>query len=489
MTKPWPPPPIKPFDRLKVTDGLLINAQRWQLAHQYHRQYHNVCYQSIHQPGIVCGLGVHITTHPPEVGATFRDERWVEIQPGIAIDLYGNFIVVPEAMTYRISSEVKTEESLIMVYLVVRFRDPEELRTRKTDEKVTETYRLDEKTSPPSEGDVELCRILLKSGKVKLENPRDVFFPSYNQLDLRYRLQAQARPQTIVQIATYKEPAFSSSQMEGLMGIFSKPPAENPIVANLSYLLQSVAGLYPPLQGSDEIGELTLQPEEVEKLLDYDLFFLTAPQSQSLGESELEVLRQYLHSGGVVLVEVSTQGTTIEELSQVKQELEKAIADLGTDSDINRYRRDLEDELRAIDSKLEEQVNQLCFSLKDFSDRLGISLESLQKLSRNHPLRLKPFLFAALPHIDNYAIQLFTADGLIVVIGNLSAAWGLDDILSLSRETIRTAQEMGINILHFAWRRRQLTQGQRSVETISPLPKKPKPSERTRRDDLYDRLI
>jgi hypothetical protein len=45
-----------------------------------------------------------------------------------------------------------------------------------------------------------------------------------------------------------------------------------------------------------------------------------------------------------------------------------------------------------------------------------------------------------------------------LIMGELSAAWGLDEELSLPRSDIRTAQELGINILHFAWHRRQLTQ-------------------------------
>jgi hypothetical protein len=53
---------------------------------------------------------------------------------------------------------------------------------------------------------------------------------------------------------------------------------------------------------------------------------------------------------------------------------------------------------------------------------------------------------------------VLNCEGIIVVIGNLSSAWGLNGNLSLSRETIRSAQEMGMNILHFAWRRRELTQ-------------------------------
>jgi hypothetical protein len=39
----------------------------------------------------------------------------------------------------------------------------------------------------------------------------------------------------------------------------------------------------------------------------------------------------------------------------------------------------------------------------------------------------------------------------------LSNAWGLDDG-SLDRNDIRTAQELGINFLHFALRRRQMVQ-------------------------------
>lgn len=481
MTKYWPPPSIKPFERLHVTDGLLINAQRWQLAHQYHRQYHNAYYQSLHQPGIVCGLGVRITTAPPEVLAKYRDERWVEIQPGIAIDLFGNFIVVPEPVSYRISSEATAEKPL-MVYLVVRFRDPDELRTRRTTETVIETFRIDERISPPGEGDVEVCRILLKSGTVQLENPQDVFFPSFNHVDLRYRLQAQARPQAIVQVAMYNQP----TRLGELMGLSSIPPEENPIGLNLSYLLQSVPSLYPALQGGDEIGQITFESDDLEKLLNYDLVFLTEQQSQSLKETELEVLRQYLESGGTLLVEASTQGTSLEELSNIQQELEKAIADTAKDPDLHQYGQELEVELEGVKTDLTQNISAISHVIQDFARTLGMPLEPLQKLHRHHPLRTQPFLFAALPHINQQTVQLLTGGGIIFVIGNLSAAWGLDEHLSLSRETIRTAQEMGINILHYAWRRRQLIHSQHSVKTVTPTPKPDKPSSRT--SALWDKL-
>lgn len=489
MNKPWPPPPIKPFERLKVTDGLLINAQRWQLAHQYHRHYHNAYYQSLHQPGIVCGLGVHISSAPPEVTAKFRDERWVEVQPGIALDLFGNFIVVPKSERYRIASEVNKEEPL-MVYLVVKFRDPDELKSRRTDERVTETFRIDEKTTLPSDGDVELCRILLKPGKVELEKPGDVFFPSFNNLDLRYRLQAQSRPQTIVQIAAYQNPLSSSANFGGLMTTVRNDPEQDRIVANLSCLLKSVAGLYPRLQGSDEISQLTLQSTELEQLWEYDLIFFSDRQWQSLNESDLEVLRKYLQSGGVVLVEVSTQGTTVEELTKIKQELDHAIAEIGDDLELWGHRQELQAERDAIATELFKEIANISQVFHEFALSMATPLEYLNQLPRNHPLRTEPFLFSALPTINKNQIELLIGGGIILVIGNLSSAWGVDENLSLARETIRTAQEMGINILHFAWRRRQLTTWQYSLDQFTSVSEseKSESGKRTARDRLFEQL-
>jgi hypothetical protein len=52
-------------------------------------------------------------------------------------------------------------------------------------------------------------------------------------------------------------------------------------------------------------------------------------------------------------------------------------------------------------------------------------------------------------------IQLLSGGGIILAIGNLGGLWGLDEELKRSRTDIRTAQELGINILHFAWKRKQ----------------------------------
>lgn len=492
MTNHFPAPSLQQFERLHVTDGLLIDAQRWQLAHHYHRQYHSTFYQSLYQPGIIIGLGVHIVPAPADVVAKYRDERWVEIQPGLAIDLFGNFIVVPEAMSYRISSEA-TPERPLMVYLVVKFRDPEELRTRKNSDRIIETFRIDEKTSPPTEGDVELCRIRLQAGLVQLEAPADMFSPSDNQLDLRYRLQPQLRPQAIVSLAMYKGLAIDESEQEHL-------------VSNLSFLLQSTAGLYPTLQGSDEIGQFSLQSAELHPLLDYDLFFMTDRQVQVLGDSEFEVLRKYLQAGGTVLVEASSglkhwlQGNAIKDLSKLFQDLEQALNEIDnnptidTDTRLKQCRQDIVSEREMISTELARRKNSIAGRFQEFAQSLGIQLTPLEKLDPHDVLRTQPFLFATAPTINRKPIKILTGGGIIVAIGNLSAAWGLNNKQLLSREAIRTAQELGINILHFAWRRRQLIRGQQPPPTVmassSSHPSNPSnPSAPSRRDELFDRLM
>lgn len=385
----FPPPPIEPLQRLHVYDSLMINAQRWQVDRQYHRARQNVHYQSLNQPGIVRGLGVRVITPPTDAAARFRDGRWLEIQPGIAIDLEGHPIIVDLSIDrrFRIATVAPTTGTLT-VYLVASYVEPQNPGQRHGSDLIREWFRFDEKTSPPTDKEIELCRIQLAPGRVELENPKDVFFPSLNQLDLRYRPQAKARPQAVVSLATTLN-------------------ASDRTYDNLSYLMQSVATLAPGLQGVEAIGQLSSLAE----VTDYELLYLTAWQALNLELQELNTLSQYLQTGGVILIEVSTKSSPL-----------------------------------AAESK------------KLIEDQFKITWQSWPELSRTHPLRTQPFLFAALPVINQQAIKLSNTGGIILVEGDLSAAWGLDDKLNLERQDIRVAQELGINFLNFARRRRQMVQ-------------------------------
>ena len=387
MTHPFPNPAIAPMERQRVRDGLLLTAERWQRAHNYQRKRQNLHYQSINQPGIVCGLGVRVIPAPEEVAAQYRDNRWVQIQPGIAIDLEGNPIIVPHQIDFRIATELKDSEP-VTVYLVAQYRDPDRLGTSPDREIVRETFRIDERSCPPERSEVELCRVLLRASQPELLcTPADIFFPGYGDLDLRYRRQARARPQGLVQIAQ-----IDSDNEDCSRNFF-----------NLTYLLRAVEDIYPSLKGAENVDRVTWE----ENLHSYELLYVTGNRDLSLNNHQFSKLSNYLKSGGTLLVDASAEST------------------------------------------------QLIQSVRAIARHLQTPLKSLQEARRDHPLRIKPFLFSALPMVDGNRIQLLSGGGIILAIGNLGRSWGLDEQLQRSRTEIRTAQELGVNILHFAWKRKQ----------------------------------
>lgn len=444
----FPPPNIEPLERLAVKDGLLLTADYWRRAHQYHRHRQNVHYQSLHQPGIVCGLGVSIIPAPADLPAQYRDGRWLQIQSGIAIDLVGNPIIVPQPIDFRITSESHNQP--LIVYVVLSYVDPDKLQRQTSKEIIQETFRIDERTSPPSNLEVELCRILLQPGSVQLEKSANVFVPGVNSLDLRYRLRPKARPHGVMRVAQLTQ----NNHQENAK-----------IVSNLSYLLQSVAALYPALQVAEEVGAVKFQSEsEGVKLSDYDLIYLTYQQLFDLKELEIEMVRQYWQAGGVLLVEASPKEINIKELNIVQQQLQEAIADLEGEAELAEMKSQLEAELKNIEADLDKTINKVALNLKKLAQQLGTFPDSSGHLSHTHPLRTKPFLFGQFPTINKQPTQLFNWGGIVLVIGELSTAWGLDEGLLLPREIIRNAQEMGINMLYFAWRKHQLTQLQELPE-------------------------
>ncbi|MEM7553307.1 MAG: DUF4159 domain-containing protein [Cyanobacteria bacterium P01_A01_bin.84] len=396
MSHPFPPPSIQPFDRLQATDGLLINAERWRKAHDYHRQRQNTHYQCLNQPGIVCGLGVRDIPAPKKVQSKYKDGRWVQIQPGIAIDLAGNLIVVPITFDFPVDLEVANTEP-ILVYLTVSYVDPEDLRLRNSKEIVKEAYRFDQRNSNLDISEIEICRILLQPGQKDITQPKDIFFPGYNNIDLRYRRQAQARPQGIVRIAQ-----VNHSDSECARNFF-----------NLSYFLQSIEPLYPYLRGLDEPGQITL----TKNIQEYDLLYLTGQQELSISSVEFDLLSNYLNTGGILLIDAPTDA---------------------------------------------ESLIQSTYAL---AEKLEITLKKSTELRRDHPLRTRPFLFAALPIVNQKIIEILTGGGIILIIGDLASTWGLDKELKMPRLAIRTAQEFGINIVSYARKRRQLIGLQQEDDT------------------------
>ncbi len=395
----FPKPSPNPLDRLHVTDGLMINAQRWRLAHHYSRKRQNLHYQSLNQPGIVCGLGVYPTEAPPGVQSKFQT-GWLMVKPGIAIDGEGNPIIIDRPMEFRITDPKPSKLEPILVYLVVSYVDPEELSLRNDNDVVRETFRIDQKTEQPSHLEVEICRINLQPGTVQIDQPQDLLFPQVNEIDLCYRILARSRPQIIIKTAMLS-PQASRGMMSEAEGKYCQD--------NLSFLMRSVESLDPRMQGISEIQHINLDRKED---LDFDLLYLTELQTRELDDDQIEILVNYLESGGTVLIEIPI------------------------DDDLNQNFKEL------IDWAKEE---------------FDISFIDWDNLILDHLLKVHPFLFAVPPNIDDEPTELFLGEGIIIVVGRLSQAWGINEH-TFPRTEIRTAQEFGINLLYFAWYKRHKTQ-------------------------------
>lgn len=397
MNQFFPPPTIDPFDRLRATDGLLINAERWRSVQEYHRRRQNFHFQSLHQPGIVTGLGVKIITEQSQVPVEYRDGKSVQLQPGIAIDLLGNPIIVPQAQNVQIAVEPLPEEPLT-VYLVVSYRDPEDLTIKEGQEMVREQFRIDVKTNPPRDLEVEVCRLLLPPAQqLNLATPADILLPGYHNLDFRSRQTATIRAQKSVKIAQIKHDG----------------PHYDRNFTNLDYLLNSASSLYPQLQGIEPVGLVSPNAPEIQQ---YDLLYLTGDRIDFKIQREIDALKNYLATGGVLCFDLPPDASeTIEYITEYFAE---------------------------------KQCN--------------LALKSLPK---RHYLRRQPFLFAKMPLGGlQQPIQVTVRGGIILAIGDLAGVWGLDDKLSLTRSTIRAGQEFGINILDFAWNRRTIAKLQGQVD-------------------------
>lgn len=395
---PYPLP--DPLKRLHVYDGLMMNARRWLVAEDYQRRRQSLQYQSVNQPGVVCGLGVRVIPAPETVDARFRDARWIEIEPGVAIDLEGNPIVVDAAQdrTYRIDARPPSGGTLT-VYIVVSYAEPVNPNHQQLDETIREWFRFDQITDPPDGKQVELCRILL-TDPVRLSQPVQFHAPQPNQLDFRYRIQAGTRTRAALRVGLLQSNQFDQADL-ATYALYQRSRE------NLTELLSSLDSLYPAFQG-ELVAPLHLLTADLPSC---DLLFL--PDGNLLSQftsAEQETLKQYLQQGGGLAIEMPSD-----------ESLEQLL-------------------LERILPQSEAQFEPTYLDWKD--------------LDRVHPLRRSPFLFGSLADMPIDSLQLY--DNVLCWQGQLAGAWGLADGRWLTRDAIRSAQELGINILNFFWQRRQL---------------------------------
>ena len=419
-------PRLEAFERLHISDGLTIDADRWQQAHRYHRQRQNFYYQALHEPGIVDGLGVALLPDQP-------DGRWLQIQPGIAIDIEGNPIVVKQPEAFRIESEAPAGQSL-QVHLAVNYVDPDDLRHSPTQSTVVENFRIVEKLQLDPR-DVELCRIQLGPGATQIQTPVNVFSPSANQLDFRGRRQPQSYPQGQVQVGQ----------------IVSDRPDDQTSLNGLTDLLRSLAGLYPALRSGSTVQTFPAKGLGQPDARDCHLIYVAYDTLLTLANPALQHLQNYLAQGGVLLVGADFAAVQLLDWLNLGQELQSGLAEASRDFELLALMGEqLQTEVAANQTAVMQRLAELEQRLGAIAPRLGLTLTGSGKLDQDHPLRWQPFTFSQWPQRQGHPIYVKNWSGLVWMVGDLSQCWGRNAQPELPRETLRSAQEWGINLLHFA---------------------------------------
>ncbi len=426
-------PRLELFERLQIRDGMPINAECWQHAHTYHRHRQNFHYQALYEPGIVYGLGVAIVPDQP-------DGRLLQVQPGVAIDIAGNPIIVKSPEEFRLTSTPNDGQALV-VYLVVNYVDPDDLRLNPTAKTQVESFRIVEKLHLDPQ-DIELCRIDLQASVTQLQAPPNVFAPSWNQLDFRDRRQPQPQAQLRVKVGLVSDESPDSLTQNGFTD-----------------LLRSLPGLYPTLHADSTLQTFSAQALGREFTLDCQLLHIPYQVLLALPNPAIQRLQSFLARGGVVLTVADFDAVDLLDLLDIGQELRLGLLEAERDRDLfNQTGIQLQQEITANQSAITEQIATIEQAIAAIALRLGVSLSDPEALSNDHPLQWQPFTFSQLPNRQKHPIILRNWGGLILMLGDLTRCWSHSAIPPIPRENIRSAQEWGINLLHFAAQKQQWTQ-------------------------------
>ncbi len=276
-----------PFRRIKPYDGMVVTADVWEEAHDYHRQqqrYHNLLN---HEPGILTGLEV-IASDPPDSS--------VYIQPGIAVNAAGQVIVLPESLSFDLGAAQGP------LYLVLSYDEsqPKAEDSATSAEDATDVkllvraqYGLEAVGTPPDLAApyVELARVDRQGADSPITKAANVLQPGLNQIDLRFRRQTgtSARPAVKVAVCYVGKATDKAAKQHG--------HGANVLARVLRHGDQPVwvDDAVALVAGADLSG--------------YTLVYLVAQGDFQLASDEMNVLYVYLRSGGTLLLESCHKAT------------------------------------------------------------------------------------------------------------------------------------------------------------------------------------
>jgi hypothetical protein len=393
--------------RVNPFQGLVIDAETWQDAHNYHRDQQRLHVLAFHDTGIVSGLEVN-AVNPPDYS--------VNINSGLAIDPDGNVIIMPEKQRYRL----KTPSEKGTIYLIIQFREilsePYQPPQGGQPTRILEAYRIQERELLPSESYIELARLEFDPAQSSIRDAKNPAKPAANEIDLRFRKNARSG-------ALREVPALISPSPSPSPAPIAVPPAS---AREIAYIGCAVLGENPGdlhLRGLKNViksynrnsaSNLVLE-EGVnlnKSLKKYSLLYLTGSGRFELNAEILSTLKDFLNSGGLILGDGCTStGGPVE----------------------NRG------------------AKEFGLAFNRWAGKLDCKLEMPK---REHPVLNEDFIFSEAPAGCEPPI-LLEGGNMICCSSDYGCAWagGRSD-KPLSRENIRAAAELGSNFLSYAVRQK-----------------------------------
>lgn len=399
------------FKRVNPFQGLIIDIDVWRDAHDYHRNQQRLHNLALHGPGIATGLEV-TANQPPDLS--------VVIQPGIGIDSQGNVIIVSQPQAYRIQSPEKGT-----VYLTIQFREiptgPNQPADGGQPTRILEAYRMQERDSLPDEPYLELARIDFDPDKPAITAAINPSQPQKNEIDVRSRQD----------IATAASETIQCPQQETIVHD-GKPDL---------HLQQEISALK---------NELTLRSQQPVSPAKYQLTigYISLAEDKELHRIGIENLaREINHSNDYQAV--------INETASLSNAIKGC--DLLYIAGNSRFETDamITDNLQAFlkdggiifgegCARDIQQAKDFGLAFNKLAQQLG---QRLEKTDYGHPILNSYHTFASVPPGANSEGIMLAGTQMIYSNCDYGCAWagGFPDI-PLSRDIIRNALEMGVNI-------------------------------------------
>jgi hypothetical protein len=379
--------------RVNPFQGLVIDADTWQDAHNYHRDQQRLHLLTFHGTGIVQGL---------EVAANSPPDLSVIIHPGIAVDPEGNIIIVPQNQRYQLQTRQKG-----VIYLVIQFREvpsgPYQPPESGQPTRILEAYRIQEREKLPTEPHLELARIDFDPNLEAIKDADSSSKPAKNEIILSFR--QEATPATAPAAAPVKitAPAETVNQPQETFTI------AHAVLGEASQDSHCV-GLRNLIREINRQNDLVVNLKEnvpIDRNLNhFSLLYLTGNSQFELTSEQQAALANFLKSGGFIFGDGCSEGAGEA----------RGTKDFG-------------------------------LAFNKLATQLNCKLEIVQ---RGHSLLSAFYLFSEIPQGSEPAM-LLAGGQMVCSSSDYGCAWqgGFQD-KPLHRDIIRNAFEMGTNIVAYA---------------------------------------